>query len=130
MVELFLSEILPVILGLLGSILAALIVWGFRYLIGLVKVKVVEEALKIAKEETRDVVLSLFAQLKSDVKEKAREDGLDREDVEQIKQNAINKLKRELPTVVKKILDSFIDDFDGLLGDWVYGFLELDNFLQ
>ena len=130
MAELFLSEILPVILGLLGSILAALIVWGFRYLIGLVKVKVVEEALKIAKEETRDVVLSLFAQLKSDVKEKAREDGLDREDVEQIKQNAINKLKRELPTVVKKILDSFIDDFDGLLGDWVYGFLELDNFLQ
>ena len=130
MAELFLSEILPVILGLLGSILAALIVWGFRYLIGLVKVKVVEEALKIAKEETRDVVLSLFAQLKSDVKEKAREDGLDREDLEQIKQNAINKLKRELPTVVKKILDSFIDDFDGLLGDWVYGFLELDNFLQ
>ena len=129
MFEVLTVEVLPVVIGLLGTILAALLVWLFRHLINLVKIKVIEEALKIAKEETRDIVLALFSKLKKDVKEKAREDGLDREDVEQIKQNAINKLKRELPEIVKNILEAVIGDLDGLLGDWVYEFLELDNFL-
>jgi len=129
MIEILTAEVLPLLIRLIGFILAILFTWGAKKLIDLVGIKIIEEVLFIAKVEVREIVMSVFAQLEEDVKDKAKEDGLDREDVEYIKTNAIAKLKKELPNVVKSILEKVIDDIDELFGDWIEEYLELGDFL-
>lgn len=128
--EFILAEILPSLITLVQLVLGVLLMWLSKKAIDIVKLKVLEEAIKIARNAVRDIIVSVFSQLEQDVKKAAADGELTREEIETIKTNAVSKVKDELPSLVKSLLTYSIDNLDDLLGDWVEEFMQVNDFLD
>jgi len=128
--EILLEHIIPSLIGILGIGITVLITWLFKKAIDLVNIVLIEKALKIAKKTTNDVVISVFAQMKEDFKHYTDDGKLEREDIEAIKNNAIEKIMDELPILVKKLIGLFEDNFEDLVGDWVEDLIEISDLAE